>query len=206
MEVSVSLVLFSIVEGELSVLVIGGHDALPENRLSGDDTLDSAVRDLLHSATGQTDAGHLEQLRTFSEVGRVLVAYLGLAPGQPAQSPYQLVSVDGLTEAGTLAGVDAEVLGVGISRARAKLEYTPLATAFVTEPFTLPELRRVYEAVWGTRVDMRNFQRKALSSGLVVSAGELSVPGLRPGAPAPLYRRGDVELLHPPMLRERMRV
>ena len=49
-----------------------------------------------------------------------------------------------------------------IEWARERLESTTLATAFCTEPFTLPELRRVYEAVWGATIDPRNFQRKVL--------------------------------------------
>ena len=49
------------------------------------------------------------------------------------------------------------ILADGVERARAKIEYSPLATAFCPEEFTIAELRRVYEAVWGTRLDPRNF-------------------------------------------------
>ena len=38
----------------------------------------------------------------------------------------------------------------GVERARAKLEYAPLATAFCRDDFTVAELRRVYEVVWDT--------------------------------------------------------
>ncbi|WP_425595179.1 NrtR DNA-binding winged helix domain-containing protein [Propioniciclava sinopodophylli] len=37
---------------------------------------------------------------------------------------------------------------------------TRIATSFCDETFTLPELRRVYEAVWDAEIDNRNFQRK----------------------------------------------
>ena len=47
---------------------------------------------------------------------------------------------------------------------RTKLEYSTVATAFCEPTFLLPDLRRVYEAVWDTTVDPRNFQRKVLSA------------------------------------------
>ena len=38
----------------------------------------------------------------------------------------------------------------GVERARSKLEYTPLAASFCQEPFTVGELRRVYEDAYAT--------------------------------------------------------
>jgi len=84
---------------------------------------------------------------------------------------------------------------------RAKLEYTTLATAFVDEPFTLPELRDVYEAVWGSAPDLANFWRKVLGTdGFVIEAGEQPPPH-GPGRPAIPYRRGPALHLHPPIMR-----
>ncbi len=96
-----------------------------------------------------------------------------------------------------LAFDHAAIIADGVERARAKLEYTSLAAAFVDEPFTLAELRRVYEAAWGVALDAPNFRRKVLSApGFVRPVGERSV---RPGGgrPAELYRRGDALVLSP---------
>ena len=89
------------------------------------------------------------------------------------------------------------------SRARSKLEYTPLAAAFVTEPFTISELREVYETVWGEKLHAGNFHRKVLSvPGFVESTGDQTESGGPRGGPrAKLYRRGDATLLHPALLR-----
>ena len=92
------------------------------------------------------------------------------------------------------------ILADGVERARAKLEYSPLATAFCPPEFTIAELRQVYEAVWGTDLDPRNFHRKVTGTpGFVEPTGETTTR--QGGRPAQLYRRGDADLLHPPMLR-----
>jgi 8-oxo-dGTP diphosphatase len=102
-----------------------------------------------------------------------------------------------------LAFDHARILLDGLERCRAKLEYTPLATSFVTEPFTLAELRGVYEAVWDEPLHPPNFRRKVLSvPGFVESVGDTTERGGPRGGPrAALYRAGDARLLHPPMLR-----
>ncbi|HET9518383.1 MAG TPA: DNA hydrolase, partial [Actinoplanes sp.] len=87
--------------------------------------------------------------------------------------------------------------------ARAKLEYTPLATAFVGPEFTIAELRAVYAAVWGEQLHAGNFHRKVLSvPGFVEGTGGTTSRGGERGGPrSKLYRAGDARLLHPALLR-----
>ena len=137
----------------------------------------------------------------------VSVPYLVFAPDLPAPQP-----LDGArwvawvpvraVEPDRLAFDHAAVLAAGVERARAKLEYSPLATAFCGEEFTVATLRRVYEAVWGVALDPRNFHRKTTGTpGFLVPSGRESAPGPGGGRPAALYRRGTATLLHPAMLR-----
>ena len=88
----------------------------------------------------------------------------------------------------------------GVERARSKIEYSSLATAFCPPEFTVGELRRVYEAVWGVVLDPRNFHRKVTGTPgfLVPTGGTTSRQG---GRPAQLFRAGGATLLNPPMLR-----
>jgi 8-oxo-dGTP diphosphatase len=95
------------------------------------------------------------------------------------------------------------MLADGLERARSKIEYTPLATAFLGETFTITELRAVYETVWGAPLHAGNFHRKVLSvPGFVEPTGATGTrPGSRGGPRARLYRAGDARLLHPALLR-----
>ncbi|MFJ2958011.1 NUDIX domain-containing protein [Streptomyces sp. NPDC087270] len=102
-----------------------------------------------------------------------------------------------------LAFDHALILADALERARGKIEYTPLATAFLAETFTISELRAVYETVWGAPLHAGNFHRKVLSvPGFVESTGQTDTrPGSRGGPRARLYRAGDAKLLHPALLR-----
>lgn len=100
---------------------------------------------------------------------------------------------------------DHEVILVdAIERVRAKFEYTTVATSLVTEPFTIPELRRVYESVWGVNLHPANFRRKVLATpGFVVPAAvglAVGLDGSERRGPD-LFTRGTAALLHPAMLR-----
>ena len=140
--------------------------------------------------------------------GRVVsVAYLAIAPGLPEPeagtdaSAASWLPVEEFSAGRTPLAFDhRRILEDGLERARAELEHTSLATAFCGETFTISELQRVYEAVWGQRLDPRNFYRKVQAvPGFILPA----VSDRRPtrGRPARLFRRGPRTRLRPPMMR-----
>jgi hypothetical protein len=135
----------------------------------------------------------------------VTVAYLALMPDLPAPSAGSDAAhaawrpVDEVN-ARNLAFDHDRILADGLERARAKLEYAPLATAFCAPEFSIAELRTVYETVWSANLDPRNFHRKVTTTeGFVAPTGR-STTGER-GRPAQLYRRGSAKVLYPPLLR-----
>ena len=219
--VTVDLVLLTIRSGELCVLLVRraiapykGRWALPGGFVLAREDLDAAAARELAEETGLQDLPvHLEQLRSYGAPGRdprarvVTIAYLGLGPDLPdpvagsdaADARWTPVSklADG---PGRLAFDHAGILADGLERARAKLEYSPLATAFCAPEFTVGELREVYETVWGVALDPRNFHRKVTNAeGFLDATGETTSGN--GGRPAMLYRRGTAELLMPPLLR-----
>lgn len=173
----------------------------------------AAVRVLTERAGMPGSAVHLEQLKTYGYPDRdprqrvVSVAYLGIAPDLPASTEAQMSwravsEVLGDSGCAPMAFDHVRILRDGVERARSKLEYTPLGAAFCPPEFTVAELRRVYEIVWGTPLDPRNFHRKVTGAEnfLIPTGTSTSRDG---GRPARLYRRGPADLLHPPMLRPR---
>lgn len=222
-QIAVDLTILTIREGGLMVLLIErgkephlGRLALPGGFVrEGEDLADAAARELREETGIDGLARHLEQVRTYATPGRdprgriASVSYLAIAPDLPApvagtdaaNARWEAVDRSG-ADRRWLAFDHDQILRDAVERARAKLEYSPLATAFCQEPFTVGELRAVYQAVWGVRLDPRNFHRKVTGlPGFVVPTGSLRQPPT--GRPARLYRRGDAPLLHPPMLRPR---
>ncbi len=180
--------------------------ALPGGFIRLDEDLPAAAARVLVERAGLPSAQvHLEQLQSYGYPDRdptrraVSVAYLALAPDLPAPDTPQMSwqPVSALTQ---MAFDHERILTDGVERARSKLEYTSLGAAFCRDEFTVAELRRVYEIVWGVPLDPRNFHRKVTGARdfLVESGASTSSGG---GRPAKLYRRGSAVLLHPPMLR-----
>lgn len=101
-----------------------------------------------------------------------------------------------------LAFDHAVILADALERVRAKMEYSTLATQFVTEPFSLADLRRVYVAVWGQSPDLANFRRKVLQTpGFVVPAKGDGTKPKGAGRPPTLYLRGSATHVNPPITR-----
>jgi 8-oxo-dGTP diphosphatase len=215
--VTVDLVVLTIRAGTLSVLLVTrgegpalGRRALPGGFVRPDEDLPQAAARELAEETGLSLGDvHLEQLASYGAPGRdprmrvVTVAYLALAPEMPApKAGSDAAGADWVpaARAGPLAFDHDQILADGMERARAKLEYTPLAAAFCPPEFTIAQLRGVYETVWGTALDPRNFHRKATGTPGFVIPSDGETAGGR-GRPAQLYRKGPALTLYPPLLR-----
>jgi 8-oxo-dGTP diphosphatase len=213
--VTVDLVVLTVRSDALCALLVRrgeapfrGRWALPGGFVRVSESVEAAAARELAEETGVAGL-HLEQLATYGEPRRdprmrvVSVAYLALAPDLPvpvAGTDAAAASWVPVSEVSALAFDHARILEDGVERARAKLEYTPLGAEFCPSEFTVAELRRVYEIVWGVSLDPRNFHRKVTGvEGLLTPTGETT--SRDGGRPAALFRRGAASVLYPPLVR-----
>lgn len=231
--VTVDVVALTVRNDVLNVLLITrlidpfrGMLALPGGFvLPGEDLATAASRELAEETGVDRVPGYLEQLASYGPKGRdprgdvLTVAHLLLAPDFPVLSAgsdaehaawYPVTQVlDGGLE---LAFDHRRILGDALERAKSKLEYSPLGAAFCGEEFTIAQLRAVYEAVWGTRLDPRNFHRKATGTpGFLEDTGRMTAGDA--GRPAALFRLVEAArpaagqpsraVLNPPLMRPR---
>ena len=149
--VTVDLVVLTVRDDRLAVLLVRrgsppyrGRWALPGGFVHEDeDLLDAAERELAEETGVAAISGHLEQLGTFGAPKRdprgrvVTIAYLALVPSLPVPTAGSDAAAarwspidDVLGTSLSLAFDHHDILSAGVERARAKLEYSPLATAF----------------------------------------------------------------------------
>ncbi len=220
--VTVDIAIFTVAEDELRVLLVKrgaaphrGRLALPGGFVGEKEAVLAAAKRELREETGVRDVV-LDQLRTYGAPDRdprgrvVSVAHVAVlpAPVQPkagtdaAEADWH--AVEPLLSNRRLAFDHRSILRDAVERVRAKLEYTTLAAAFVGEEFTLTELRRVYEVVWGAEFDAGNFQRKMRSTeDFVVETGRTRPSPVGRGRPAATFRtkRPGIHPLSTPITR-----
>jgi 8-oxo-dGTP diphosphatase len=211
--VTVDVVVFTVSEGRFDVLLVRRGVppfeemwAIPGGFKRPEETLDEAAHRELVEETGVAGGGLLRQFGAYGDPGRdprmnvVTVAYFaalrdvqGVAAGTDAAHASLIPVADVFAGVIELAFDHEKIVRDAVERVRVDLELTGLATAFVGQTFTLAELRGVYEAVWGVRLDAANFRRSLLAEdGWVDPTGRRARPGSTGGKPAELYRAGPM--------------
>jgi len=209
--VTVDVVVLTMSDTGLHVLLVRrgvppfeGMWAIPGGFKRPTETLDEAAERELLEETGVHGARLLRQFGAYGDPGRdprmdvVTVAYFavlrevgGIAAGTDAVYAARVSASEVLDAKIKLAFDHARIVRDAVERVRVDLGRTGLATAFVGTTFTLAELRAVYEAVWGVRLDGANFRRSIVGEdGWVIPTGRRARPGSAGGKPAELYRAG----------------
>jgi len=186
--VATDAVIFTVIRGELKVLLIQmkktpftGKWAVPGGLIEDHETTETAAKRILKDQTSLNNV-YLEQLQTFDEPkrdpnGRVIsVAYMALVPSNDLKlkttDRYSDVRWWGVKKLPTLAYDHSKIFKIALERLRAKLEYTNIVWSLLPTEFTLTQLQDIYEIILGRKLDKRNFRRKVIELGFVISTGK----------------------------------
>lgn len=227
--VATDIALFTIKDGIFQVLLIKrnvppflDYWALPGGLIRmdvgerGEEPEEAALRELKEETGLTKDFGYFEQLGTYGDPYRdpreqrvISIAYFGIGPsledpeGGSDTSNATFVAVEeAISDQMNLAFDHRLILTDAIAIARAKLEYSAIATQFCGREFTISELRKVYETIWDAELDAGNFQKKILKSpGFIHDLGKNADSSQTGGRPAKLYTAGTETLLSSPIRR-----
>ncbi|GAB3917433.1 NUDIX hydrolase [Larkinella terrae] len=169
--------------------------------LQPDESLGQAASRILFELTGLTNV-YLEQLHAFGEPNRdpivrtVSVAYFSLVKIADYDS-----KISGDFQAHWFSIYDlppllfdhGDMVDLAIKRLRYKAAQHPIGFELLNEKFTIPQLKKLYDAIYNTEFDKRNFSRKILSTNLLIKLPEKQKGFSRRGA---FFYTVDTEKYH----------
>ena len=202
--VVVDVTLFSIVDGELRVLLVkrsvepeAGRWALPGGilRPESDASLEEAARRVLRSKIS-VDIAHLEEIQTFNGAQRdprgwsIAVLYCALLPKDQIQALVRdkIEAVEwapAVRPGHRLAFDHALQLECALQVLRNKVDRHALPLHLMPQQFTLTALQRTCEAILGRKLDKAVFRRRIKGSADLLETGDYE-RGLQ--RPAMLYK------------------
>nr|WP_297169135.1 NUDIX domain-containing protein [uncultured Dysgonomonas sp.] len=152
-----------------------GQDSLMGGFVRSDESLSQTVSRVVFEYTGIQDV-FMEQVGAYGEIGRdigervVSLAYYALIDIQSFDE--QLCKVhnarwEELDKVGDLIFDHNQILNDTIEILRNKAATKPLGFNLLPEKFTLPQLQSLYEAIYQTELDKRNFRKKILEMDIL---------------------------------------
>jgi ADP-ribose pyrophosphatase YjhB (NUDIX family) len=154
------------------------------------ESVETAAERILTQLTGLTNV-YMEQLQCFGDVSRdpggrvVSVAYFALIKiDDYAESLMQTHNARWfeLSKVPGLVFDHKQMVKRARERLRQKVANHPIGFELLPHKFTLPQLQNLYEAVYETPLDKRNFTRKILSLGILNKLKEKETASSRKGA------------------------
>lgn len=182
-------VIFGFDDGKLKVLLIRRNEepfndywALPGYFVREDEALQAAAERVLYEVTGLSNV-YLEQVHSFGTPGRhdfgrvITVAYYSLIKIEDfsprAAGVAQDITWHPVEDIGELAFDHEKILRTALDKLKRSIRVRPVGFELLPPAFTLTELQHLYEAIWETDLEKRNFRKKILSMGLLHDLGQV---------------------------------
>src|SRR5690606_24856023 len=177
---------------------LAGKWSLIGSFVKKDESITDAARRVLFKFTGLEDV-FLEELRTYSDVERdmggrcisiaqyALIRIADYDRGQVEKRGARWFTFDKLPD---LVLDHNLMVKDALERVRQRARHRPIGFELLPEKFTIPQLQKLYEAIYQRPLDDRNFRKKLLSFGLLIKLDEKDRSGSKKGA---FYYRFDHE-------------
>jgi 8-oxo-dGTP diphosphatase len=195
--VAVDCIIFGFDGSQLKALLIKrgfepekGKWSLMGGFVGKDENADKAAIRVLYQLTGMNNI-YMEQLYTFSDVerdtaGRVIsIAYFALINIADYSEQLQLeheAKWFPLSKIPPLIFDHKKMVLKAKELLRQKVANHPIGFELLPAKFTLPQLQNLYEAIYETPLDKRNFTKKMLSLGILNKLNEKEKESSRKGA------------------------
>lgn len=157
-----------------------GRWSLMGGFLNEAEDLEDAARRVLYNLTGLQN-NYLEQLQTFGTVNRdpvertisvVYYSLVNIADQDVNTIQAHNASWIDLSKKPTLIFDHDQMVACALERLRYKAAMHPIGFELLPEKFTVPQLQKLYEAIYGTQLDRRNFSRKIMATNLLLGTGK----------------------------------
>jgi len=195
--VALDCIIFGFDKGELKLLIhkrrfepFMGHWSLFGGFLKADESLTDAANRILKELTGLEHI-YMEELQTYGEIdrdpaGRVIsVAYYALIPAHRYSASYSQrygATWVNLHELPGLIMDHNDMVEKGLRRLRRRAASQPIGFELLPREFTLPQIQSLYEAIFGSSLDKRNFRKKLLSMDVLIKLEKKDMTQSRKGA------------------------
>ncbi|PKD16646.1 DNA mismatch repair protein MutT [Salegentibacter salinarum] len=197
MYVATDCVIFGFDEGNLKLLIfkrrvkpLMGTWSLIGSFVKLDEDVKEAAKRVLKEITGLENV-FMEELKTygttFRDPGYRTISIAQYALIRIGEYDKELVERHGahwydIEDVPDLVLEHNQMVKDALVRIRRKARYKPIGFELLPEKFTIPQLQRLYEAVYHKEIDARNFRKKVLSLNVLVKLDEKDMSTSRRGA------------------------
>ncbi len=195
--IAVDCIIFGFDKEDLKILLVRrgiepekGKWSLVGGLLKKEETLEAAATRILDTYTGLSGI-YMEEVATFSEVNRdpvertISTAYYALINiKEHSKNLVKQFSAKwfSASQAPKLIFDHDHMVQYALNRLRLRTTTEPIGFDLLPEKFTMRELQKLYEAIWDTKLDKRNFINKINSLDILEKLDEKDMTTSRKGS------------------------